>query len=1123
MAIQQQRIWLLVALLLLAALSFGCGSGGGSSSSNKVDKGFNGGSWESDFFLQDILFGRPLLDGRGAAYQVVNPASYIEADPVTGFLLPGYPKTLYPDDEIGNLWSLNLVDTSTQPFAPKIVPRNAALVVDLSQPVDPDSLHLDADGLLTALSPIQLVDKSGRSVPIQVTIAGDLLILNPLVGEKVGFPASPVVFDEFGKAIADKFGYIQIVFYSIGTNVNVLESSAGLQLGARADSLGTPQNPVRFNPGNRNLDFVSFGDLSFNGFLPDLAAPRIVREVSDTGTVTGVIFSNGYVEIEDSAADFNTTANSGDGEWAETSLTLRPGTAWEAKVRVTRNDQTHLWVDENESGFVYGDPQVGDAFVVQRVEYFEPINDFSRPETAIDPVNHPRDPDDPQDAFNSDLIYFLKFDEWDGNTWLPIDYAAGQDPDNPIAAKWRIGLQFSESMDIDSFQPFDSFYVADDIGSPTDPLLSAMRLGNMNSENRQSTIYFEPVHIDQFGLLGGDSFIGFGISATDLRLVLRTVPSDKQVEAFYESLGDPSTWPPGAGIIEDLEAQGVLGVNDLGGQPLGQPEQFFDKADPYCIINEGTPGRGAFPPAIDFKINLSCSGDPTLDDNGLIVHRFMGLPETAADPSVDPPITGVVFKDHDDHDGTHLDNEIYGPHIADINLAMSGFLAGHAVEFIEHVFDDFNPPSPSSPSYPDPISKTPFGAGTPINASNGVRFHQVYRRGEASPDVPSFAGTILDLVGLAWSPIGGNVTNTYIRNMQIAVCLSGMEIDSGLDGLHDDPDTRESGGIPHNAGTGLKEKFDSFRGEWGVYKEETPPISKSNVFDSDGDQSVRDEWVIVVGDSIDLVKFNANPVEQYTNGRPYFIDQKNLFAPKNQGSKFNYYHDYPVFDNPTENPGYGYDSSRGMAIEIRTDDNDDLAVALTNGYTFCAGIQSSQLPRFRVYCRGNTTINDPPVPRRTRIYAASDPYDVLNPPVDSQGQPDDDKSWNKAWDDMLPGTGLWGDNSRYFIIFNYAKRLSTIESPLLRVKPLNLDDPTYLSPIIDPPLDDQVPGTNLTIWFRSAVDANGTNPTAWVLPEDIHLLNDGQRPYVQFKAMFEGNIETSELPAIDTLLIPYRR
>ena len=771
--------------------------------------------------------------------------------------------------------------------------------------------------------------------------------------------------------------------------------------------------------------------------------------------------------------------------------------------------------------------QGGEAYLLQRSEYFEPIPG-SDPATAIDPIKHPKDPFDPQDAHNSDLVYFMLFDEWNGADWVPVDYPYGVNPDNPVLSTWRFSLRFSESMDVGSFRPYETFYVAAGPALVTDPSFNAMELGKVTSRNRKTIVSFEPVQDDQFGVLGGDVFRGFGRAPRNLRLVLRGIPQGHVLDAFYESLGPPYAWPPE--VVEDLRDEGVLGVANLSGQPLGFPRQFYDVYDPNCILRGASPGRGPFPPAFDYGLVMDCRGDPSLDEIGVVVHRFMGMPETAADPQTGE--TGVVFRDHDDDDGTHTDNEIYGPHIVDINLGSNGFLSGHPVEFIEHVFDDYNPPSHTSPSAPDPIFKMPFGAGTPINASYGARFQQVYRRGEASPDVPIFGDTVLDLIGLAWCPIGGHVTNTYIKEMSIALSMCSLEIDkpypnaSNPQYYYDEPNTRESGGIPHSPDSGLKKKFDEARRiNTGV----PPDIRESNVFAGAHNGVCRDDLELVLGHPINRKNYVFNEenylgiingtvyAKAYTDGRSYLIDNVNLFAPHNQGNDFNYYLAYPEFDCPKSQSGFGYDSSRGLLVDIRTDDNLGTPVSPLNGYTFHAGILTSQLPRFRVFARAS-----PSTPRT--IFAASDPFDMVTPPTNPQtGEPDDTWSWIHAWDGGLPGPASYGDNARYFMIFNYAKRVSTVESPWLRVLPDGVAMPEYLPPVVTPPLDRVSPGTNLTIWFSAAEDENGLNPSEWVLPEEMDLLNFGSRPWIRFRATFEANLVTGEVPALDTVVIPYKR
>jgi len=1063
-----------------------------------------------DFRLLAIHFGRPLCDLDGELERLVNPASYVEVDPISGQVLPGYPEVLFGGDDLETLYSFELDDAQPDvPFAPKIVPRNAALQLSFSMPVDEQSLRLDWAGRLTSESPIQLADRLGRPMIIEALCRGHQVVLNAVLDDQVGFPPSPPLFDQQGAPMADPAGSVTIALLSEGTGGSVLRSTSGWPLQARGDILGTPLEPIGFNPGNDDLDFVAY-DLSFNGFLPDLSPARIIREI----THEGIAQAGSYISaIVDPAGQFNVAANQGRGEWAGALLTMRPGASTAENARVAFNTDTVLFLEDT----LITPPTPGvDAYLVRRAEFFEPIPGAD-PATAVDPVNHPKDPFDPEDAHNSDLVYFMLFDEWNGQDWIPVDYPYGAAASNPISALWRLSLRFSEPMDLGSFQPYETFYVADGRTPPTDPAFDSMHLGRVTARGGHRFVSFEPVLADQFGVLGGDRFVGFGHRNKELRLVIRTIPPATVIEDFYNALGPPSTWPPE--VVDDLWAEGVLGVRSLGGRPLGMPWQLFDLNDPHCILCPGSPGRGAFPPAVDLGLGLYCKGDPNLAETGVVVHRFMGLPHTAADPNTG--ITGVVYNDHDDGDQTHSDNEIYGPRIAEFRIGVSGFLSGHPVEFIEHVFDNYNPPPPSSPSAPDPITGVPFGAGTPINAQEGVRFQHIYRRGDCSPDVPTFQGSVLDLIGLCWAPVGGQVTNTYIKEMSIAMAQSSLGIDLSSGGTtYDEPDTRQSGGIPLQKNSGLKRKFDESR--------DHDPL-QGNVYDRDGDTRTRDEWQIVLGDSPDEEALAWNEAhyneiiqgsvqgKPYADGRPYIIDQANLFAPPNQGPQFNYYIAYPDFDNPVASPGFGYDSSRGLLIEVRTDDNLGTPVSPINGYAFHPGIITSMLPRFRVMARPYRPATRP------SVFAATDPYDVIDPPTDSMGNPSDVYSWNHAYEGYLPLPGSYGDNSRYFAIFRYAKRVSTVESPFLRVAPEALVNPEYLPPVITPMMNDTAPGANLTLWFRAALDETGLGSTDWVLPEEISTLNGGLRPFIQFRALIEGNLDTGEIPFVDSIVIPYEK
>ena len=850
----------ITSTLLLVASLIGCGGGGGGGGAGSDQSNDTG---DRSFVLEEVYFGRPILDPDGSVVQVINPESIIETDPITGIIIEGFPKTLFTGASLTELGSFNLSDPPSSEYQVRILPRNGAVLLDFSLPVDPGCLNLDPDHLLTNQSPLRVVTDRGDPVPVQVTVDGSAVILNPVAAGNVGFPPSPLTFDQDGNPITSPNGFLRIFVNSAGTGLNVVASTDSKVLSARDDLFGTPVKPIGFNPGNSRLDFIAFGDVSFNGFLPDLSPPRIIREVRYEGTVGD---GSNLLTIVDPDLDplydpdhpelsFNDLANGGAGEWAAGLLTLRPGTAQEEKRKVISNTPNTLTVAEafatppNPGIPGVEDP---DEYILQRAEFFEPIPGLSDLSTAVDPENFPKDPLDPQDLKNSSLFNFVFFDAWNEaeGTWDPVDYDPGPEGLTPIETTWRISLRFSEPMDVSSFRPYETFYVCDGALEVDDPAFNSMKLGRVTGRDQNRIISFEPVLTDQFGITG-DQLFGFGGNPKNLRLVIRVVPSQSVLDSFYLSFEeDLPDW-----VETDLDRRGVFGVISLGGRPLGLPEQFFDRGSPgHCVAFSSSPGYGPFPPAVDLKYAFNVSQNDEIPETGAFVHRFMGRPETGVGGVFQ--ISGVIFNDHlpvDPEDPIEVGLVLYGPRIADIGIGVNGFLSGHPVEFIEHVLDEQNSPPPSSPTYPDPFFAIPFGVGTPINTSFGCRFQHIFRRGECSPDVLSFEGSDLDLIGLAWSPIGGWVTNTVIEKMSIAISNSNRE-----------PNTRQNQGVPIDGESGL---LQNFADNYNPYPQR-----------------------IVAGAG--------------NNGVPYVVDWANLFAPKNAGGKVFLLHQLAQVRQACQRPGF---------------------------------------------------------------------------------------------------------------------------------------------------------------------------------------------------------------------------
>ena len=181
-------------------------------------------------------------------------------------------------------------------------------------------------------------------------------------------------------------------------------------------------------------------------------------------------------------------------------------------------------------------------------------------------------------------------------------------------------------------------------------------------------------------------------------------------------------------------------------------------------------------------------------------------------------------------------------------------------------------------------------------------------------------------------------------------------------------------------------------------------------------------------------------------------------------------------------------------------------MAVNNGFTFHAGIISSVLPRFRIYSSGDNPTD--PNSQHGYVYASTKPY-----------------TYPTAWG-PLSGPATFGDNSRYFMIFNYVKRWSLIQSPYLGFTPPPGYDLVFRRPIVLPFLDEIPEGTGLTLQFRSKVDPTvpASAQSVWMDAEDLEQLNSSDRTknYIRFQALFKANVDAGTVPALDSIVIPYQ-
>ena len=1252
----------LLSLLLAVGLLPACGGGPGG--------GDPGGTSGGAFVLSNAYFARPIFDVNGKLAKIVNPASLFEVDAITGVPLQGFPKPLTPGQSLNNLVSFNF-EQIQDPLTPQVplIPRNAVVVLEFTNPVFEVSLLLDDSdpenpNLLSPLSPVQALRKDGSKIPVRAWVDGKRIILSAILTTSSGWEASPLTFDALGNVVEDPTGNVRLV---VNNNIGapLLDIGAAI-LEPRADLLGATLNPVPFNPGNSQLDAIlqqtANGTVGFNGFLPDLSAPRIVRAVELEGAISSigasVVGPDVLVEIVDASLPEapNTTANGGFGEWANSLMEIT--SAGDVVTKYVVLDNFDNAVPPNDPTFRLKpgetlDPLVapGDSYRLVRTEYFEPIppplpvDPLDLAAVTVDPGAIPRDPDDPQDELNHDLRYFLHvYDEDDAprtDVWNPLTgtFLA-------IPPRSKVGLQFNESMDPDSFASYESFYVTDFAVQKDDPAFLDMRIGIIETADNNREVRFAPFLEDQVDP-AASQFIGFGGTPASLKLVMRTSPEQSDIDALVEGISADQL-----DDIADLDLTGVKGITDLGGRGLGLPRALLDAGDPVnFLLEQSSVGRGPFSPAVDFQVvfQTQASEDP---DYGVIVHRFMGQPTTAAftpEPGevADTVQKGIEYYDYPpetDAGGDVTRRFVYGPQLLDLGLNIPGRLSGAPAAAIEHLIDDFNKPKASqfaSPNNQDFLTSLGFGVNNPVVAPFGARFQHLYRAGDASPAWFDFNGVSLDLIGLAWSPLlnlqGGGLISTTIDSFEILVGLASTNKGLG-------PNTNQNNGIPSQGNSGMRQHFDCNLLEWA-----------SNCCKLDA---------IDIG----LKPFVDGQVGLTTvvkEGTPHSMQQNQLFTPANAAGKssgFNPYLNYPAFNSGVDPffddqnaVGYPYDSRFAMLLEYRLRPN--LVPQASNVYRFSPGILTSVLPRFRTWTQGqdalawgvpNMTIGNQqnnhwrsgaggpliepggtlaagsqngqlpglPVPPGTGPLFPSPPYGNGQPPIpldpddwsyilpplaacapvevpaqkepDStkpnfQGGPptpppyprsntDPDMNFYFATGDLaypapnlncypgpagIPPTswygyggllntgcavgvpiypnyalrpGEYGDNSRYYMLWRYRKRVSVIESPTIEARSPS-GRVRYLRPIIDPPLAETAPGAGLSVEFRTSSLLDYAVPileSGYISPDDPDLSDelsgfDSDRVYVKFRASMGVASGQNQGPSIDIVIIPYEK
>ncbi len=1082
--------------------------------------------------LKEIYFGRGLRGDDGSSMKVVSPFTTVLTDPVSDLPVKGSLQSIFAGFDVNTPVSFDL-DTF---YSPMIVPRNAVLLLRFNRPLSKDSLRLDASDLLTTDSPLK-VTIAGQETPFEAILQGTDLLLNPVYGDNVGMPASPVVVDGVGNPVASSTGSATI---SIMTGVNGLKAVDGGIYKPRTDLLGSPDSggqPIGFNPGNQVLDFfkqssVGGATKTYTGFLPDEAAPRIVREKKVIGNYTPNFLDPSLGDSQGTTSfsivtnyQLDVTQNGNKGEYAGGVLRLRPKGPNREEHVITQHTMTNLGggLFRHDISLAskllipakaptQSDP--GDAYELVRAEYYEPD-----PEHPIDPLLF--NPNDPDLGENTKIENFVEAIDRNGVT---------QDLTQAIDPKSTLTMRFSEPMLLESFRPYESYFVSDD---PPPSNFGLNHLGRAVSSERGKAITFQPYREIQFGANAGTfENVGFGPNASALQIHLITVPSSSVLISLLGQQG-----------YADFVREGHRGATDLGGQPLAFPLGMVSPSQPF----------------LDYAISFTTNADPSIDETGAIVHRFLGQPLTGSDDNGD---TGVSYKDMPESLCGPLGN-LYGPRIADLNLFTNGFLSGAPVSFFQKVHDDFNLPPQGQ------MNAFPFGLGTPIGGFavlGGSKLQHVYRCVDCSPDFESLAGTKLDLYRVDFAPLTGIVQNTILPDVSIHAGHTASV-----------PDTDQDSGIPNFPNSGLNGATTAtqwpFGGNFTTLGDPNSPLVRGSY----------NATLAATGETLNRQSvygsLKPGAVADLYQGKPVPIDAKNLYNPAGSISRF--YHPLPVggFDNPfpynngaldvlTYPAGVTFGTvfknrNESLVLEYRVRVVDPAnPPGQTNSFTFAVGILSSALPRFRIFTFGAgcsscwngsncTAINGPPMTGLANGGGPPlDPDKVVNaigPDVSYPGlaclcysPPTNSIPCNQGFTNQsitnpnaaqiaqgqgaYNGNNNFGDNSRYFMVFNYVKRESLVRSPFVRVQPTSVVDPTYLEPIFTPPLSQLPVGTKFDVKFRASTNGQGTfDATNYVTPDQIAVLNGAGRPFLQFEAVVDGNTSTQIVPAFDEIVIPFRK
>jgi len=552
------------------------------------------------------------------------------------------------------------------------------------------------------------------------------------------------------------------------------------------------------------------------------------------------------------------------------------------------------------------------------------------------------------------------------------------------------------------------------------------------------------------------------IEPEPLEIVVGKVTPSSDLKDYTFTPALPMNHTEGLDSQYHIRLQGGLsGITDLAGNSLRQTLPF---------------------------VNFDLDDDAVTESNGGFVLRFNGIAEFNVDTPITqkPDFRGQIFYDFD-----------------------RGLIKPRPVTR-QGVPADRNNPVPGL------MIPFPLGVQTPLSPL-GSKLQTLYRYCDVGWLVSDETKYNIDIEGISWSPIGGQIVADFYDEFEMRLAHSERIPDEYVD----------ANLLPIYQQSGLHQKTDPYTAN--ILQDPLAP--QVIVHPRSLGYPVNPIDLFLTGSGTPMMPYPWNrrgaPPNSYTwrdtavlakagpngTGIPLAIE---CYPP------LNIYGPYPPVNPPPGTPPCeggvapaGQVPSHGLPLlmEFRCYPSDS-GVGL-NSFDISLAINSSSLPNFRAFSTGGLNVAQQQVFKNPDLEVT--PSGGFNPRSSPPGAP----------------TLLAVDNSFYIGQLDTVPRISRSHSIWFNTQ---TGSPSFLEPLLEPAIDDQPAGTRIDLHFRGATgfnftgnddrpfDASSMNPYGDV-GTNVLFLNgvrtwtndvanvDGAR-YVQLRLTFVSNIETDLSPEL---------